>query len=290
MTVRQRIVAGTTATLSWQAVDQDGEPSDPGTTTVAVTGSDGSTILAAGTATTVVGTTRTVAIPAQSVDELTAVWTGATATETTTHDVVGGVYFTAAQLRAAQLGANQPTVTNTADYPTATILATRQDVETLFEQRTRTAFVPRFAVLTTTRQAEVVQTGIRSVRWVELLDGTMITDATTIATYVDIRQGGLRCLGNVDRVGVVIGFDRPPADVQRVAMLYARHLLTMGQTGIDLRAQYAAVGPDGLGITVPGKPWYVTGIDEVDEVLRSYRHRTGPRSVRVGLPESGAWL
>ena len=74
----------------------------PGTTTVAVTGSDGSTILAAGTATTVVGTTRTVAIPAQSVDELTAVWTGATATETTTHDVVGGVYFTAAQLRAAQ--------------------------------------------------------------------------------------------------------------------------------------------------------------------------------------------
>ena len=30
MTVRQRIVAGTAATLSWQAVDQDGEPSDPG--------------------------------------------------------------------------------------------------------------------------------------------------------------------------------------------------------------------------------------------------------------------
>ena len=282
MTVRQRIVAGTAATLSWQAVDQKGEPADPGTTTVAVSTSAGSVVHAAGTATTVAATARTIAIPAQSVDELTVTWTGATATETTTVDVVGGVLFTVAELRAAQLGANQPNVTSTADYPTATILAVRQEVETLFEQRCRTAFVPRFVVLTTTSQGTAAQTGIRSLRWVELTDGTFITDAATIDTYATVTQRGVTCSAAVHRVGAVIGFERAPADVARVGMLYARHLLTMGQTGIDLRAQYTPGGVDGMGIAIPGKPWYITGIDEVDEVLRAYRHRSGPRSVRVG--------
>ena len=158
MTARQRIVAGTAATLTWQAVDQDGEPADPGTTTVAVAGSAGTVVLAAGTATTVSGTARTVSIPAQSLDQLTVTWTGATATATATVDVVGGVYFSAAQLRA-----DQTAVIDSARFTTAMIVEARTIAETVFEQRTHTAFLPRFAVLTSTRGSKIARTGIRAV-------------------------------------------------------------------------------------------------------------------------------
>jgi hypothetical protein len=154
MTARQRIVAGTAATLTWQAVDQNGEPADPGTTTVAVSGSAGAVILAAGTSTTAVGTTRTVAIPAQDVDDLTVTWTGADATATGGVDVVGGVYFTVAQLREWERS-----LSSGQDYTPADVIAKRIETETLFEQRTMQAFVPRFTVLTTTRQAQARRAG-----------------------------------------------------------------------------------------------------------------------------------
>jgi len=47
----QRILRATAASLSWQPLDGDGEPADPGTVTVGVVSSDGATVVAAGTAT-----------------------------------------------------------------------------------------------------------------------------------------------------------------------------------------------------------------------------------------------
>lgn len=278
MTVRQRIVAGTAATLTWQAVDQNGEPSDPGTTTVAVTGSDGTVILAAGTATTPAGTTRTVAIPAQEIDELTVIWSGASATETVHVDVVGGVYFTVANLRA-----NERSLNSTIDYEAADVIAKRIETETLFEQRTFQAFVPRLAILTTTRQAQARRTMIREVRWAQTTDGDFITDTDAIARVVEVETWGVRCAAHIDRVAVVHGYDAPPADVLSKAMQYTRHLLTTNTAGLDLRV-LAQSSPDGIvtRFATPGAGRWITGIPDIDEVLFVYRDPVVPRSVRQG--------
>jgi hypothetical protein len=279
MTARQRIVAGTAATLTWQATDQNGEPADPGTTTVAVTGSAGTVVLAAGTATTTSDTARTVVIPAQNVDELTVVWTGATATATTYVDVVGGVYFNTAQLRADQLA-----LASQVDYDSAAIFEARAITETMFEQRTDTAFVPRFAVLTTDRTARARRTGIRSVKWAQTVAGDYITDTAELARVVEVEQWGVRCAAHIDRVGVVHGWDVPPPDVRSVAMLYTRHLLAeSAASGIDMRAIVQSP-PDGqaYGFPTPGRPRFITGIETVDATLRAYVDPTPVRSVRQG--------
>lgn len=277
---RQRIVAGTVAQLSWQAVDQDGEPSDPGLTTVGVVGSDGSVVLAPGTATTVTGTERTVSVPAHAVDQLTVTWSGATASAVVYVDVVGGVFFSTAQLRTRETA-----LVNTSDYTTATIIEGRHITETVFEQRTRTAFVPRFVVLSTDRAGRVTQTGIRSVSWLEMTDGTVTTDAAEIAAAVEITQGGIVCTTSVARLGVIIGFDTCPTDVARAAMAYTRRLITESSaTGMDMRS-VATVLEDGqeFGNPTPGRPRFITGITEVDEVLRAYMGTKTPRSIRTGL-------
>lgn len=275
MTARQRIVAGVAATLTWQATDQNGEPADPGTTTVAVTGSAGTVVLAAGTATTTSGTARTVDIAAQDVDELTVVWTGATATATTYVDVVGGVYFTVDQARAAQ-----PNIANVATFTAARVIEKRTEVATLFEQRTDMAFVPRFAALTTNKRATATRTAIRSVKWAQTVSGDYITDTTELAR---VEQWGVRCAAHIDRVGVIFGFDTPPADVVDKAMLYCRHLLTESSSGIDMRV-LATSTPDGqvTRFATPGAGKWITGIPEIDEVLIAYRDHIPPRSVRVG--------
>lgn len=279
MTTRQRIVAGTAATLTWQAVDQNGEPADPGSTTVAVTGSAGVVVLAAGTATTTSGTARTAAVAAQSVDVLTVAWSGATATATTYVDVVGGVYFTATDLRT-----DQSSVVDSVRFTNPDIFTARAITETMFEQRTDMAFVPRFAVLTTDRTAKARRTAVRSVRWARTTAGDFITTAADVAAVTEVEQWGVACAAHIDQVGVVYGFDVPPADIRSAAMLYTRHLLAeSAASGIDMRALVQS-SPDGqaFGFPTPGRPRFITGIETVDATLRAYVDRPVARSVRQG--------
>ena len=282
MSARQRIVAGTVAQLSWQAVDQDGEPSDPGTTTGGVVGSDGSIIVAAGSATSTDpddASIRTVSIPAQAVDQLTATWSGASASGTTTVDVVGGVYFTTAALRIAE-----PTVSIVADFPTVTCIEKRLETETVFEERTGTAFVPRFKVLTPDRRCMVAVSGLRSIRWIQYSDGTFTDDASAIAQATEISDSWVRCQSSIAKLGVVVGFDRPPADVIDKAMLYTRRLLTAASTsGMDRHSLVTSIPDDQVGPQwVPGRPRFITGVAEVDEVLRAYMSKTPHLPARVG--------
>lgn len=273
MSVGQRIVAGTAATLSWQAVDQDGEPSDPGTTTVEVTRSDGSSVIAAGTAATAVGALRTIAIDPQDVDELTAVWTGTTAVETTFIAVVGGVYFTSAELRD-----EQPSVVSTVEYPLARVLKMRQVIEVVFEQSTGVYFVPRFQQIAPSN-GFCRQRGVREVRWVRLTNGTFVT--TNLDSYVERTAGGVIVLSTaVDLVGLVAGFARTPEDIWRVAMLAVRHLLTSNSLNMDYRVM-AVSNPDGSmsQYATPGLSLWVTGIPEVDEALKRYRPLANPKSI-----------
>lgn len=279
MAVRQRIVAGSAAQLIWQAVDQYGEPSDPGTTTVAVVRSDGTTVHAAGTATTTPsGTTRrAVALTAADniVDQLTATWSGANAAGETTIDVVGGVYFSASELRQFQ-----PLVAVKSDHPDETVYVWRQIVETIFENASGLAFVPRWQVCRPSA-GRIVMRGVRSVRWVELDDdaGTIVDSG--LDDYVEITPEGVACISSVERVGLVHGIDTP-ADVWRASMLACRHLLTSGVERTDFRPMQVT-NPDGSvdQYATPGVAQWVLGIPEVDEVINRYRPRRQLRSIQV---------
>ena len=86
----EQIVAATAASLTWQPTGSDGEPADPGTVTVGVTRSNGTVVLADGTATSgATSTPRSVDVTAAqtaSIDWLTATWkVGATVVATTVH-------------------------------------------------------------------------------------------------------------------------------------------------------------------------------------------------------------
>lgn len=242
---------------------------------MAITGSDGSTVIAAGTDADEAETLRTIDIDAQEVDLLTATWIGENATAVTLIDVVGGVYFTVAELRA-----NEKAVINPDDYPIADIQSKRQIAETIFEQPSKTSFVPRFYVLVPSERF-ASQQGIRSVRWVEFTDGSFETDSDDILNSVEIANEGIYVSRSVKRVGVVVGFDVPPPDVWRASMRYVRHMLTEGTTNMDMRVMASSL-PDGQiqQFATPGLSLWVTGLPEIDEVIKRYREPAMVRSIR----------
>lgn len=285
MTVRQRIIAGSAATITWRPVDQDGEPSDPGTTTVAVTRSDGSTVHAAGTATSGSGNTRTVALSLSQnarPDRYTATWTGATATGSTTIDAAGGVYFGVQELRD-----RESSVAQLADYPTETVQEMRRVVEDKFE-RTGVVFVPRFVVVAPSNSV-VNMAGVRAIRWVQLDDEAETVITTDLDDYAEIEPQHVRVLSTyVKRIGLERGMDAPPSEVRRAAMRYCRHLLTANQPGVDYRT-LSTVNPDGSRdqYAIPGVANWRTGIPEVDEVLMDY---AAPSRRRVGTISTAPWV
>lgn len=282
MAVSQRVVAGTAAQLRWQAVNQDGEPSDPGLTTVQATRSDGSTVLAAGSPTVIDGTARTVEIAPQECDLLTVTWTGALAVETVEVEIVGGVYFTVAELRA-----HHTAVTDDVEYPAEMVRQMRQVVEVIFEHpHIGVFFVPRFMTIAPSN-GMVRQRGVRTVHWVRLDDGSFVTSG--LDDYVEISADGVQCLSSaIDLVGLVAGYPAPPADVWRVAMLATRHLLTAHRTEMDFRVM-SVTNPDGSRsqYATPGLSQWVTGIPEVDEVLKRYGAQARQR---VGSIHTVPWV
>lgn len=282
----QRILRGTAATLTFQGRDSDGEPADPGTVTVGVTRSDGSDVIAAGTATTAVGTARTVALTAAqtaTLDVLYATWTvSGVAIATTRHDVVGGFYFVVDDLRAGE----PSTSTGPTTAETRTL---RAYVETMIEQATGTSFVPRFdvAVVTgaVTRDLVLPRWYLRSVRWVRLWSSNTITlnlesdeveaiqPDTAGILHLDRSTEGLRV-----EVGFEHGLDAPPADVARESLRFARQQHNRAASRALPEASTSLRLDNGSFVTLatPGVGNWHTGIPSVDDMIRRYsRQRLG---------------
>lgn len=282
--VRQRIQQRTAATLTWSPIDSDGEASttDPGTVTVGVVDAAGSTVVADGTATVASGASRTLALTAvhtANLDTLTATWKVAGVTVgVTEHDVVGGFYYSLAEVRAVE-----PTVANPVDYPNAGQVTIRAEVEAFFESCTNVAWMPRFTAVWCDPGASLL-TGLfylRSVRWVReyAADGTYtaLTDLSALtpaATGSIARTGGFygsRCL-----VGVEHGLSGPPADLKRAAMQYHRVRAQAASSGVPQRAvSLQMVDGGSVQFRSAGNEWRPTGIETIDEVLRrpDYDHR-----------------
>lgn len=281
-TSSQRIVAATTATLTWQGVDQDGEPADPGTVTVAVTRADGATVLAAGTATSGTGSNpRAVGLTAAQtaqLDVLTATWTvGGVAVGVTTHEVVGDVYATVAEIRSLE-----DSLADVSANTDNTIKRCRSEVESTIEQVCRQAFVPRFSVLRVGMDLKIRIPNLRTVRWTRTVSSSgILTPADPFGVnfgpwyYPDVAVYVL--------AGVEHGLDCPPPDLKRAAIKAIRRQVNMSKSAVDARA-ISYTGPSGetQRFPTPGLGPWITGLPDVDEVLQRYTMPDVPGVIRVG--------
>lgn len=266
----QRILRGVAAQLTLGLLDADGAAADAaGALTVEVRRSDGTVVVAAGSATEHPGTGsyRRALTPAQNneLDELTATWTdaGDASTHTTAHEVVGAYYFDLAAMRASD-----PSLADATRYPAADLLAARQEVEEEAERICGQAFVPRFrraTVADVAGELELTDHRIRSVR--SLGVGSITVDPTKISIAGRVLSGSWP--SGTATVAYTYGWDAPPADLRRAALTRLRHKVNASRSGVPDRAVSFAVAEGGTyRLDTPSATR--TGLPEVDAVYARY--------------------
>jgi hypothetical protein len=284
LSVSQRLVRGVAGVLRFQPVDSEGEPATTSATvTVGVVRSDGSEVLAPGTATVTVGTARTVTVPLAEMvatDLLTATWAvDGVDVASSTVEVVGGVYLSVSAIRQLETA-----LTDAGAYPDTAVKAARAEVETMFEDVCRRAFVPRFRVDVLEGcggpNLVVRRPDVRSVRWVKVTDSNGAERSLDVSQIAADDVGVLRRFGLYQwpygriTVGYEYGFDQPPADMLRAVVVAVRARLNLFRSGVPDRAvSFQQIDGGTVTLATPGTYGWVTGIPEVDEVIKRYRFR-----------------
>jgi len=269
---RQHIVAATSAELSFQGVDSDGEPANPGDVTVTVTPSDPfAAAIGVDLATTGSGSyPRTASLaPAltETLDQLTATWKNAAGVvlSTTLHDIVGAPLITLADFRRRE--PRQAAVVKQ-DF-----LLARFETDAMFRRVTGRSFVPRFEVESIdSRGGRLVlaHPDVRSVAWATDEDGVALSLADVVVFPGGVVDIG--CTYGKVTVGYSHGMDAPPDDVVGAAAKLIRTKLTEGSSMIPSRADSFDTQLGTASFTPrPGYGRAHTAIDEVDEVLNAYR-------------------
>lgn len=279
----QRVVAGTAATLSWQQIDDDGEPADPGTVTVTVTRADG-TVIASAAATSGTGSNaRTYALTAAqtaTLDRLTVTWVASGVTLATTEvDVVAAPWFSNVELRTSE-----PSLADTSRYPVALVAVARLQVESMIERITHRRFVPGYE-LRWVRGAsgyELVlpHVEVRRVRSAALYGdpsaaASSTLDSTELNAIPPAPSGVIRRYnGTWDATWVKVGYEHGlstvPADLKRAAMRLTREMLnqskiaspdaavTWNSTDMGWSATFVTPGVRGMHTSIP---WVNEAID-----------------------------
>lgn len=297
-----RIPRGAAATISHTFCALGTEtPTDPtGTPTVAIVDAGGSTVTS-GNATPAGSSTGrvTYALPAQAaLAQLTATWTatvaGSVLVEADQVEICGGYLFSLTEARASDAS-----LSSTTTYPTADLIAKRQEVEEEFEDICDRAFVPRYrrAVLDGSGTSELLLTDadwaaaqrsagdvrtIRSVRMADRIDGTFTAFTAGELAAIAVADGTLRRvdgtvwtegLGNVV-VEYEYGLASPPSGLKRAALLRLRSRLNLSKSGIPDRATSFTSADGGTYRIEQAGPWK-TGLPEVDAALARYTRRSG---------------
>lgn len=270
--------------------DEAGADAD-GSVTVGVVGADGSTILAAGTATTHPGGgsphndgVYQVAIPAQAnLNELTATWAGtwgsSSMTFTSLHGVVGGFYAVPAEVRGLDSISGE-----TATFPAVDVVAAINYAESVIDDYCGASFVPRFRreVLSgtnsqTLKVSEMFPTKILSAS----IDGTSLTageiaDVALLASGELVRKGatwtftepGLKVIVEYEHGANV----QAPDDIRWAARTLARYHLLEQVSRIPDRAISVQSEFGNIQLAQPGmnRP---TPLPDVNVILNRHRHR-----------------
>lgn len=276
-------LVGVAANLDASFLDQDGDlVAAVGTVTVDVARADG-TVIATGAATTTPSTGlyryALTAADNTQLDLLTLTWKdGTSARLTTVHEIVGGYYFTVAELRAFDT-----TLSDASKYPAADIVVARAEVEAEFENITGTAWVPRYRRFRCSGSGAVALAtpiwaprSVRSVRaYTTDTDYTSFTASELAAIDVDdtgilTRRDGTAWSAGTENLVIEVehGYNRPTPDLLRAAKQRCRYRLNMEKT----RSRDSAVR-----MTVDGATYEMADGDDIEQrqVMRVVRrHET----------------
>lgn len=274
----------TTLTKTWYV---NGTPTDVGAVTIGIVDEAGNTIVSAGTATTNNndGTYEyTLAVQTQ-VNRLTATWTD-TASQSLVDEIEirGNHLFTEADARAF----HGSELTNATTYPDAKIAEVRDRIMDEFQQICGVSFVERY------KRESLQGPGGREL-WVkypritEIISATVSGTAVTVSNVLALKPHGKvlwRTDGNWVRgtasnpLNVVVeyahGFDTPPGDIQRAALVLLRHHLVRDTTGSGITDRAVSMTDD-IGTVrlaqadIRRKRYY--GIPLIDATLERYTYQ-----------------
>jgi hypothetical protein len=268
----QRILAGSAATLEFTLLDQHGEPDATGTVTVGVTRGDGTVLIAAGTATTTVGTLRTLALTraqTEPLDRLTATWAiGSDTVGSTVIDVVGRHWFPLPALRSRQ---------GLAGIEARDLIAARDGFSDLADRVTGVAWVPRWWTESFEhRGGNIIVPAWPKVR--RLISVTVDGTAQTLTDWrfdadggVIIAPAGIGCDITVTLV-YEHGYDGPPEPLVKAALRAAEWSLLGDTSNVSPRTMSFSNDAGSFRYAVASEK-YPTGLPEVDAVLATYDHR-----------------
>lgn len=275
----QRIVAGTTAVLSWDSTDHLGAPANPGgVVTVTVTRSSGAAVVTGGATTSDAAQEHRYlrALTAGEVgsqpDQLTATWlVGGSPAATTTVDVAGRLWATLAEIRASD-----PTLQDPGRFPNVELAELLHEVEIEAEWITGQAWVPRWRRWTTSgvgdRTLKLPDPELRQLISVTV-DGVALDVAQLRAgpgPTVTRLDGGVWRRDALVVVAYRHGANRPPRDLQGAAMW---RLLDMAHTPTRNRMMDRAsrmTAQDGTSFELDRASVRRTGLPHVDAVYGRY--------------------
>lgn len=276
--VHQRVVVGSTATLTYTHVDQDGEPVNAsGSVTVVVNKADGTEHTASATATSAGNGVYTTSVTVGAdLELLSAVWTADGIDHTTLVAVVGGVYFAKADM-ASILDVDLGRYTS-ADFVTARVAA-----ENEVESVARRSGVPRFRrdrLMARNGCLTIPERDGRAVSAVSRVsgDGTLTAySASEVANiYLDDvelrRVDGTQWVGGEYVVAYTYGLDRPPPLVKWATIKRTRYWLNQPKSGVPDRAtSFTSDAGATYRLSTPGLDR--TGDPDVDAVLLRWGER-----------------
>lgn len=213
--------------------------------------------------------------PQASLNNLTVDWSGtfsgAVATISNRVEIVGGHYFTIAELRGYDSA-----LADSSKYSTAALADARLAVEVEFERVCHRAFVHRFF-----REpfqgdgSHYVWLKYPEIKQVLSVNDVAVVDDSDFLTYDGMYE--LRWLTDIfvnDEPYIIeyeYGMDDVPVDIKRAALRRARGLLTGSRARIDERATVMQIPDFGtFQLSTPGQRGAMTGIPDIDVVLADY--------------------
>jgi hypothetical protein len=286
----ERVLRNTAATITVTfyngstAVDADSDP------TVVAKKADGTTLFSTTATNEAPVGTYSVVIPAQAtLNVITLTWTGLfTGTPvviTSTVEIVGGFYFSIAELRAYDKA-----LQDTNRFPTTALVDARMQVEAEFEDICGRAFVPRYYKETGVSREDV------DMLWLDMPEPITILKYTVDgADQIGWYNSGLikrdkyapRALvltgealasmyaTNID-MEYEYGLKNVPTPIKYKALKRARQVLIGQNSTIDERALTMSLPEIGtVNLATPGVRGSETGVPDIDVVLSRYKLGSG---------------
>lgn len=287
-----KVLRNTAATLSVTFYNGTSAVEADGVVTVTAKKADGTTLLSTNaTNDPAVGVYTVVLPPQASLNLLTLQWTGSfTGTPITIEsnvEIVGGFYFSLAELRAYD-----STLANTTKYPNDLLALARDQVEAEFEDICHRAFVPRFY-----RETGVVMDADEEMLWLEKPEiNTFTAFKLNNVDYLSWVTAGFFARDKFSPHGVRVyrdalnifaydwyfynspvvveyeyGMKTVPVPIKQKALKRAKQFLAGLNTTIDERALTMTLPDIGtINLATPGQRGSETGVPDIDVVLQRY--------------------